>query len=68
MRYSFEMTARIPYAVANPNSKLYALPSVVATMRFLRPFGMFVTFYDHSPSSDNVAKTGQYLTGFMRGT
>ncbi|KAI0682665.1 hypothetical protein BC835DRAFT_1477462 [Cytidiella melzeri] len=62
------MTARIPYPVADPNSKLYALPSVVATMCFLRHFGKFVTFYNYLPSSDNAAKTGQYLTQLMRGT
>ncbi len=63
----FEMVARIPYSVTVP--KFYAIASEVATMRFLRSSGLPIPeVYDHSPSSDNAAKTEYIFMEFMRGT
>ena len=61
------MVARIPYPVTVP--KFYAIASEVATMRFLRSSGLPVPeIYDHSPLSDNAAKTEYIFMEFMRGT
>lgn len=67
MHGGFEMVARISYPVTVP--KFYAIPSEVATMRFLRSSGLPVPeVYDYSPSSDNAAKTEYIFMEFMRGT
>ncbi|EGN99355.1 hypothetical protein SERLA73DRAFT_73889 [Serpula lacrymans var. lacrymans S7.3] len=67
MHGGFEMVARIPYPVTV--SKLYAIASEVATMRFLRSSGLPVPeVYDYSPSSDNVAKTEYIFMELIRGT
>ena len=67
MHDGFEMVARIPYPVTVP--KFYAIASEVATMRFLRSYGLPVPeVYDYSPSSDNAAKTEYIFMEFVRGT
>lgn len=58
------MVARIPYPATVPK---YA--SQVATMAFLRPFGLPVPqVYEYSPVSDNAGKTELTFMGFMGGT
>ncbi len=60
------MITHIPYPTTVP--KYYAMASEVATMEFLRSFGLPVPqVYGYSPSSDNVAKTEYILMEFMRG-
>ncbi|KAF9499852.1 hypothetical protein BDN71DRAFT_1480493 [Pleurotus eryngii] len=67
MHGGFEMVARIPYAVTVP--KFYAIASEVATMHFLRSSGLPISeVYDHSPSSDDAAKTEYIFMEFIRGT
>jgi aminoglycoside phosphotransferase (APT) family kinase protein len=67
MHGGFEMVARVPYPVTVP--KFYAVASEVATMRFLRSFGLPVPeVYGYSPSSDNAAKTEYIFMEFVRGT
>ena len=67
MQGGFKMVARIPYPVTVP--KFYAVANEVATMRYLRSFGLPVPeVYGYSPSSDNAAKTEYIFMEFVRGT
>jgi hypothetical protein len=67
MHDGFEMVARLPYPITVP--KFYATASEVATMRFLRAFGLPVPeVYDYSPLSDNAAKTEYIFMEFVKGT
>jgi hypothetical protein len=67
MHDGFEMVARIPFPITGP--KFYAIASEVATMRFLRDFGLPIPeVYDYSPLSDNAAKTEYIFMEFVKGT
>ncbi|KAI0072589.1 protein kinase subdomain-containing protein PKL/CAK/Fmp29 [Panus rudis PR-1116 ss-1] len=67
MRDGFEMVARIPYPLTVPKS--YAVASEVATMSFLRSYGLPVPeVYGYSPTLDNVAETEYIFMEFVRGT
>ncbi|GJJ11864.1 hypothetical protein Clacol_006102 [Clathrus columnatus] len=61
------MVARIPYPVTIP--KFYAVASEVATLDFLRSFGLPVPeIYGYSPDSDNAAGTEYIFMQFVRGS
>ena len=69
MRDDFHFVARIPYPVTVPKS--YAVASEVATMDFLRSFGLPIpNVYGYSPTSDsdNVAETEYIFMEFVVGT
>ena len=67
MRDDFQLVARIPYPVTVPKS--YAVASEVATMDFLRSFGLPIpNVYGYSPTSDNVAETEYIIMEFVVGT
>ena len=61
------MVARIPYPATIP--KYFAVASEVATMAFLRSFGLPIPkVYGYSPASDNVAETEYIFMEFVEGT
>ncbi|THU92318.1 hypothetical protein K435DRAFT_800562 [Dendrothele bispora CBS 962.96] len=67
MRDSFQLVARIPYPVTVP--KFYTMASEVATMDYLRSFGLPIpNVYGYSPTSDNVAETEYIFMEFVNGT
>ncbi|KAF9552404.1 hypothetical protein CPC08DRAFT_646941 [Agrocybe pediades] len=67
MRDGFQMIARIPYPVTQP--EFYAVASEVATMAFLRAHGLPVPkVYGYSATPDNAAKTEYVFMEFVKGT
>ena len=67
MRDSFQLVARIPYPVTVPKS--YTVASEVATMNYLRSFGLPIpNVYGYSPTSDNAAETEYIFMEFVNGT
>jgi len=67
MRGGFQMVARIPYPATIP--KYFAVASEVATMAFLRSFGLPIPkVYGYSPAPDNAAETKYIFMEFVRGT
>jgi hypothetical protein len=67
MRCGFRMVARIPYPVTIP--KYFAVASEVATMTFLRSFGLPIPeVYGYSPAPNNAAGTEYIFMEFVQGT
>ncbi|KIL65763.1 hypothetical protein M378DRAFT_76367 [Amanita muscaria Koide BX008] len=67
MRCGFRMVARIPYPVTIP--KYFAVASEVATMAFLRSFGLPIPeVYGYSPTPNNAAGTEYIFMEFVQGT
>lgn len=67
MRCGFRMVARIPYSATIP--KYFAVASEVATMAFLRSFGLPIPeVYGYSPTPNNAAGTEYIFMEFVQGT
>ncbi|KAG9019040.1 hypothetical protein FRB90_006996 [Tulasnella sp. 427] len=67
MRDNFRLVARIPYPITVPKS--YAVASEVATMDFLRSYGVPIPkVYGYSPTSDNMAETEYIFMQYVDGT
>lgn len=67
MNDGFQMVARIPYPFTVP--KFYSIASEVATMRFLRSYGLPIPeIYDYSPSPGNAAETEYIFMEYIHGT